>query len=63
MGREAIKVCAFCNGSGMIRKTMEYPDLMNQQWCQNCDASKAKSERVVALVRQALSETRRAAAA
>jgi hypothetical protein len=59
---EAIKACVFRNGSGMIHNAMKYPDLVNQQWCLNCDAGRARFDRIVAIVRHTLAEGKREAA-
>lgn len=62
MRRGAIKVCVFCNGSGVIHNAMEYPDLMSQQWCLNCDTGQSKADRVEQIIRRSLPERRPAAA-
>jgi hypothetical protein len=58
----ALKVCALCGGSGVVHKMSEYPDPPNQRWCQNCDEGRAKSDRIIAMVRHTLAKSSLAAA-
>jgi hypothetical protein len=60
--KEVSKPCALCNGSGLIKREIEYPDPANLQWCLSCKNGRAKAERVAELVRRSLSERRPLAA-
>jgi len=59
--KECSRPCADCNGSGMVNKPIEYPDLANQQWC-SCESGRAKAEQIAAIVRGTLAGRRLIAA-
>lgn len=60
--KELSKVCADCQGSGMVRAMMECPDPAHQQWCSSCELGRAKAEQVAGIVRGTLTEKRPVAA-
>jgi hypothetical protein len=57
---KAKKVCTLCKDTGVVVFTFEYPNLIDSQWCDQCEAGRKLASLIDDLIARTLPKVRAA---